>query len=44
MQDEASVELGCLSIPPEIRVVFKGSVENVNITVNHFNETTEEKE
>lgn len=43
---EDSITLECLSIPPEIRIAFEGSVEveNVNITVNHFNENTEEKE
>lgn len=41
---EDSQTLECLSIPPEIRIAFEGTVENVNITVNHFNENMEEKE
>lgn len=41
---EDSRTLECLSIPPEIRIAFEGNVENVNITVNHFDENTEEKE
>lgn len=38
---EVTTELECLDIP-EIRIVFKGDFENVNITVNHFGKEDEE--
>lgn len=43
-EESATATLECLSIPPEIHITFEGNVECVNITVNHFNENTEDKE
>lgn len=36
--------LECVGIPDdtEINIVFEGSIENVNITVNHFHREDEE--
>lgn len=33
-----------VGVIPDIKVVFKGNVETVSITVNHFHEDKENKE
>lgn len=38
-----SVKLDGIPDTPEINVIFNSSVENVSITINHFNNESEEK-
>ncbi len=42
--ETTELECECVGGIPDIEVVFKGNVDNVSITVNHFHEDKENKE
>lgn len=42
VQITEGIELEGVMNVPEIKIVFRGNVENVNITVNHFNKECDE--